>query len=191
MFHEDGFCLAGPHSASSWPWFSARKPPTAFHKTIAEGELARSRFLSVLVTSAEAAPFVGARLVDPDGLSVGLAGAQDRSGAVASGAMLRLESTTGGQTRSRGAFLLVSKPAAGNWTLELSAWAAGVVNLSIWLPIDDDLYRQISFQGVALAAGGTYRIRFNPYVSSSAILEQCVNGSCSPSGPVAGVDADR
>ena len=89
----------------------------AFHKTIAEGELTRSRFLSVLVTGAEAAPFVGARLVDPDGLSVGLAGAQDRSGAVGSGAMLRLESTTGGQTRSRGAFLLASKPASGDWRL--------------------------------------------------------------------------
>ncbi len=161
---------------------------TAFHTTVAEGELARSRFLSVLVTSTESTPFVGARLIDPDGQSVGLTGPGARFGAVPVGAMLRLDWTSGGQARSRGAFLIASNPAVGAWTLELSAWAAGVVDISIWLPIDEDLYRHISFVGVSLAAGGTYRVRFNPYLSSTAVLEQCISGSCSPTGSSAGLD---
>ncbi len=160
---------------------------TAFHKAVAEGELARSRFLSALVTSTESTPFVGARLIDSHGQSVGLASPGARFGTVPVGAMLPLDWTSGGQARSRGAFLIASNPAEGAWTLDLSAWAAGVVDISIWLPIDEDLYRQVSFAGVSLAAGVTYRVRFNPYMSSTAVLEQCVSGSCSPTGLSAGV----
>ncbi|RPJ56396.1 MAG: hypothetical protein EHM23_23690, partial [Acidobacteria bacterium] len=153
-----------------------------FHQAIVENELGRSRFLSVLVAHSEANPLVGVRLLDPEGRAVGLAGPQDRFGAVPAGSMLRLETTLDGQARSRGAFLLMQAPASGVWTLELTAWQAGSVDLSILLPVDDDLYRQLSFSGVPLAAGVAYRVRFDPYFSSGAVVEQCT-GACSPSGP--------
>jgi len=154
-----------------------------FHRTIAEGELARSRFLSVLVAQAEGFPFFGARLVDPDGRSVGVSGPDNRFGAVAGSVLLRLNKSVAAETRSRGAFLLASTPAAGTWTLELTAWQAGTVSVSVLLPIDDDLYRQLAFTGLPLAAGATYRVRFDPYWSSGAVVEQCNSGICVPFSP--------
>ncbi|MFB3903054.1 MAG: LamG-like jellyroll fold domain-containing protein [Acidobacteriota bacterium] len=159
----------------------------AFHRAIAENELARSRFLSVLVSHAEAPPFLGVRLLDPEGRAVGSGEPPDRFGAVPAGSMLRLDTRIDGQSNSRGAFLLASNPASGFWTLELVAWQAGLVDISILLPVDGDLYRQLLFSGVALAAGGMYRVRFNPYFSSGGSVEQCAV-TCSPLGPTGVVE---
>jgi hypothetical protein len=168
---------------------TAAQPLTAgaLHQELANAESPRSSFLSALVTQPNGAAIVGARLIDPTGHRTGfLNSATDRVGENATGASLQLNRADGGATV--GQLLLVSRPVDGNWTLELTGWQSGTVDLSLLVPSSSRVYRQIIFNGVTIAQGGRYRVVFRPNSTNSVTLEEFRNGAFQTVSPASTIN---
>src|SRR3712207_8380814 len=54
----------------------------------------------------------------------------------------------GSPVTSHGQLLLVSRPAAGDWSLEVTGWRDGAADISLLVPTGDGAYRQLVFGGV-------------------------------------------
>jgi hypothetical protein len=151
----------------------------ALHGGLAAAETARTPFISALISQPDGENILGASLVDGTGKRVGLRGASDeRAGELETGAILRLNhEPENSASRTLGQLLLVSSPAAGSWTLDLTGWRNGTADISLLLPVNAVTYRQVVFNGLNVTQGGRYRVVFRPSTSAALVLQEFSDGA--------------
>lgn len=160
--------------------------PTSLSEEFAAAEMPRSPFISALVTQANGAGIVGARLVETSsGRGVGLGvSAEERTGDFGEGFALRLSNSSGAQTL--GQMFAVSDPSRGEWALELNGWRDGVADVLLSIPSGGTTYRQITFNGISFNSGRRYRVKFRPFTSSPPVLQEFVDGAFRDTNTVGG-----
>ena len=201
---DPGFADALRNNPAGYDWYDSlgaefykrltgQAPVAAadLHQEFANTEAPRSQFISALVTQADAPQsIVGARLIDAQSEQVGF-GASDaeRAGDLQAGGGMRLMTTNPvtRETRNVGQMMVVSNPAAEQWTLELNGWQAGTVDISLLVPASSSgTYRQLVWSNVSITQGGKYRVRFKPLsVSTPPVLEELSGGAYQPVGGAA------
>lgn len=157
--------------------------PENFHKKLADAESSRSAFISALITQADGQQIFGAKIVSPTNESVGFgANANERFGDLRTGASLNFlhNDPHSAANTTRGNLLLASKPANGNWSLELYGWKDGMTDVSILVPTSGKNYRQLVFKDIPLTTGKRYRITFKSSGTTAPIVEEFVNGAFRP-----------
>ncbi len=161
----------------------ATETPFDFHKKLVDAESSRSSFISAVISQPNGQQIAGAKIISPSNQSVGFgANASERFGDLRTGAALNLLQTDphNAANNTRGNLLLVSKPASGNWSLELTGWTDGNADVSILAPTSGKNYRQLIFSNVAVTAGKRYRITFKSSGTTAPIIEEFVNGAFQP-----------
>jgi hypothetical protein len=162
--------------------------PNNLHTRLAEIESPRSPFISALITQAEGSPVFGARLIDPSGRRTGfLNSILERAGELSSGAALRLDRADDNATL--GQMLIASRPARGNWFIELTAWQNGTIDISILMPGQGASYRHAVFTGVQIVQGREYRIRVQPGSTTELVLEELIEGAYRAMSAVAQINS--
>lgn len=154
--------------------------PGDFHKKLIDAESSRSAFVSAFVSQTGGQQILGAKINSPTGQSVGFGtNANERFGDLRTGASLNLLQTDPHDTtnNTRGNLLLVSKPANGNWSLELNGWADGTTDVSILAPTSGKNYRQLVFSNLVVTAGKRYRITFRSSGTTTPVIEEYINGA--------------
>lgn len=152
--------------------------PLSLHTSITNAEMPRSAFISALVSQENGTNIVGASFVDNGGKRVGFKNSDERSGDITTGGALRLtENPNVADGQSLGQLLSVSSPGTSTWTLELTGWQSGTVNLSLVIPLNTTTYRQVIFNNINILQGGRYRIVFRPQSTTTLTLQEFRDGS--------------
>ena len=153
--------------------------PQTFHQDLANAEAPRSAFVSALVTQTSGPATFGAKLTDPTNHRTGFgASASDRFGDLGTGASIRLVNADASSTI--GQLLLVSRPADGQWTFELTGWQAGTADVSLLVRTTGRTFRQIIFTGINLSPGSRHRIVFRPGTTAAPVLESFQGSAFQP-----------
>lgn len=154
-----------------------------FHKKLVTAESGRSSFISAYVSQNSGQQILGAKINSPTNQSVGFgANTNERFGDLRTGASLNLLETDphDAANNTKGNLLVVSKPAAGNWSLEINGWANGNADISILAPTTGKNYRQLVFNNVPVTAGKRCRITFKNSGTNAPIIEEFSNGAFRP-----------
>ncbi|HKV41665.1 MAG TPA: hypothetical protein VJX67_20850, partial [Blastocatellia bacterium] len=202
---DPGFADAIRNTVSGYNWYdtvgaqfgallNAQPPltPAHLHQEFANAESPRSQFVSALVTQANGQAAFGASIVDPSGNPVGdQTSLTDRVGNIALGASMRMNTSdpSANPATRVGQMLLVSRPVSGNYTLSITGWQTGSVDISLMIPVSGSNYRQVIFSGVQVTTGGQYRITFAASGSKGLVLESLVNGTWQATGATPAVTA--
>ena len=157
--------------------------PVDFHKKLVDAESSRSAFISAFVSQSDGQSVLGAKIISPTNQSVGSgANPGERFGELRAGAALNLLQTDphNAANNTKGNLLVVSKPASGNWILELNGWTNGQADVSILAPTTGKNYRQLVFSNVAVTPGKHYRITFKSSGTTAPAVEEFINGAFRP-----------
>ena len=161
----------------------AAESPTDFHKKLVDAESSRSAFISAFISQTGGQQILGAKINSPTNQSVGFGtNSGERFGDLRTGGALNLLQTDphDAANNTRGNLLVVSKPASGNWSLEINGWADGTADISILAPTSGKNYRQLIFSNVAVTAGKRYRITFKASGTTAPVIEEFINGAFRP-----------
>lgn len=151
---------------------------TEFHQKLIKSEAGRSAFVSALITQEAGNPVFKAKLSSPTNQSVGW-DSSGRFGDVRTAASIDLleNDPNNSANNSRGKLLVASKPAAGNWSLELFGTTDGTADVSILAPTTGKNYRQLVFAGISFNNGKHYRITFKNNGTQTPVAEEYINGN--------------
>lgn len=191
---DEGFADALRNTTAGDAWYDAvgaefyrrlnsvqsSSTPIELHQEFSNTESSRSQFISALVTHADGQSPVGAQLIDAQNHRVGFGATPDeRTGDLPFAGTLRLMRTDvmTGASSHVGQMLIVSKPDAGLWTLELNGWKTGSVDLSLLVPGANRTYRQIVWSGLQIVEGGKYRVGFKTSSTGTPVLEEWRDGA--------------